>query len=110
MGRVLMYCDWKHAWWKTQILRRLPELGDRTNKTLREGLAAYAEQQAHMESALALNWQERWRTVRERAVPILEGNTPTEALEDDEAVGMADALPTIEIEFCEDDEETDGYY
>lgn len=114
MDRVLKYCGWKHVWWKAQILRRLPKLGGRIHKSLREGLAAYAEQQAHMENALALDWQEKWRAVRERAVPILEGNTPMELLEDDEAVGTAAMVKPIEtietIELCDDDEETDGYY
>lgn len=108
MGRVLKYCGWKCAWWKKQVQRRLPTLGDK--KILREGLAAYAEQQACMENTLALNWEEKWRTVRNRAVDIVEGNTPLELLEDDEDVSTVETIETIEtIELFDDDEESEYY-
>ncbi|KZP22240.1 hypothetical protein FIBSPDRAFT_953081 [Athelia psychrophila] len=111
MGRVLKYCGWKHDWWKCQIQRRLPDLQLDSDKTLREGLATYAEQQAQMESTLALDWEEKWRTVRVRAVPIVEGNTPGESLEDDEDM-CTETIETIEWndDDCDDDEAIEQYY
>lgn len=107
MGRVLMYCGWKHDWWKGQLQRRLPKLQEPRHKTLREGLAAYAEQQAYMESALATTWEEKWREVRMRALPIVEGNTPDELLEVQDI-----GTETIEtIEWNDDEDElTEEYY
>lgn len=111
MGRVLEYSRWKHNWWKHQILRRLPKLQLARDKTLREGLAAYAEQQAHMESTLALIWEEKWKAVRMRAAPIVEGDTPEERLEVDEYVGT-ETIETIEWNDDGDDEPelTEEYY
>lgn len=111
MGRVLKYCGWKHDWWKYQIQRRLPDLQQDRDRTLREGLAAYAEQQAQMERTLALDWEEKWRMVRARAVPIVEGNTPGESLEDDDNI-CTETIETIEWndEDYDDDEAIEQYY
>jgi len=48
MRCVLVFCEWKQAWWKQQIASRLevsPELAD--------GLSAYAHKQAAMEAGIA---------------------------------------------------------
>ncbi|KZP14909.1 hypothetical protein FIBSPDRAFT_751237, partial [Athelia psychrophila] len=96
MGRVLEYCGWKHDWWKCQTQRRLPDLQLERDKTLREGLSAYAEQQAHMESTLASIWEQKWMTVRVRAAPIVEGNTPGELLEDDDVMDTDETIELID--------------
>lgn len=104
MGRVLKYCGYKYDWWKAQIPRRLPNLQEPHHKVLREGLAAYAEQQAHMERTIALNWGDKWRAVRDRAVDIIQGNTPFELLEE-EGVGLGVGETTETIELFDDDDE-----
>lgn len=63
-----------------------------------------------MESTLALNWEEKWRTVWIQAAPIVEGNTPEESLENDEDVGT-ETIETIEWNDDDDgDESIEQYY
>jgi hypothetical protein len=53
--RVLVFCGWKNTWWKEQIANR-PEGLVGVSPELPEGLSAYVESQAAMETALAMSF------------------------------------------------------
>ncbi|KIM87958.1 hypothetical protein PILCRDRAFT_44104, partial [Piloderma croceum F 1598] len=59
MRRVLVFCGWKNTWWKEQIVNR-PEGSVGVSPELVEGLSAYAESQAAMETALAMSFAGKW--------------------------------------------------
>ncbi|KAI0795163.1 hypothetical protein BC629DRAFT_1592682 [Irpex lacteus] len=56
MRRVLVFLDWKAQWWLEQRDRRQ----EGVTVSLRSGLSAYAEKQAHMYKELALKFQNMW--------------------------------------------------
>ena len=55
MRRVLMFCQWKSAWWLEQV-----PLREGLHPQLAEGLQAYAEGQADMERRICLSWTAKW--------------------------------------------------
>ena len=69
MRRVLQFCDWKEQWWQQQKQGR--PLTEPHEKTLREGLDAYAEKQMALERAIAQSWEAKWKSIRARAQPII---------------------------------------
>ena len=81
MRRILQFCDWKELWWRDQQYAR--ELSP-DEKTLREGLDAYAEKQMALERDIAQSWEAKWSKIRERAAPIIAGNVPADFEDDDE--------------------------
>lgn len=103
MRRVLVFCDWKNAWWKMQILRRSEE-GVGVSPELAEGLSSYAHEQAAMECALAASFTGKWRAVRQRARPLIDKVMHTESASED--VIMEDAQ--IEILMGEEDDNAGG--
>jgi len=70
MRRILQFCNWKARWWRDQLSLRTP---DTTDNILSEGLQAFAEQQAAQEFDIAKDWESKWRAVRVRARPIVDG-------------------------------------
>src|SRR5882724_545744 len=68
MRRILQFCDWKAKWWRNQPSLRTPD-----DNMLSEGLDAYAAQQAAQELDIAQNWEAKWKAVRIRAQPIING-------------------------------------
>jgi hypothetical protein len=69
MRRVLQYCYWRAKWWRDQPSLRTPDAND----ILTEGLKAFSEQQAAQELDMARDWEGKWRAVRARAQPIIDG-------------------------------------
>ncbi|KAF7971126.1 hypothetical protein HWV62_22000 [Athelia sp. TMB] len=82
MRRVLQFCDWKEQWWLQQKHGR--SLTEPHEKTLREGLDAYAEKQMALERAIAQSWEAKWKSIRARAQPIITGNVPADVEDEDE--------------------------
>ena len=70
MWRILQYCNWKAKWWRDQQSLRTH---DAINAILSEGLKAFSEQQAAQELDMAQDWEGKWRAVRARAQPIIDG-------------------------------------
>lgn len=70
MRRILVYCTWKAKWWRTESVRRVPELQD-NDPCLTEGLAAYGERQAALEDSIFTKWTVKWKGIRDRAHPII---------------------------------------
>jgi hypothetical protein len=99
MRRTLQFCRWKENWWRQQVsLRPL----DASEPILLEGLKAYAERQAALERSIYVAWETKWRKVRLRAEPILQG-IPN-GYGDEEFEGE---METIEIDI--EDGEGEGY-
>lgn len=94
MRRVLEFCRWRAEWWDGQANRR-----PTAPPAVREGLLAYAAEQAAVERRLARIWEDKWRAVRARAQITL----------DQDAVDVADKMeevgPEIEIELEEEEED-----
>jgi hypothetical protein len=65
MCRVLCYMDWRVQYWRELVSKRQV-----LDTTLQEGIAAYAEKQAHIAQAMAYNFSQRW-------LPLLGGNSLT---------------------------------
>ncbi|KAL0958405.1 hypothetical protein HGRIS_000546 [Hohenbuehelia grisea] len=66
MCRSIAFCQSRAAWWKTQATRRAVD-----DAQLRDGLSAYAHEQAATELKLALRWSAQWIDARCRAAAIL---------------------------------------
>ena len=66
MRRVLVFCEWKNAWWKDQVTQR-PAVSPEVD----EGLLAYAQEQAAMEMALSVSFARKWSAVCTRARPLI---------------------------------------
>lgn len=96
MRRVLQFCGWKEEWWQQQKQAR--SLTADHEKTLREGLHAYAEKQIAFERKMAQAWELKWRSIRVRAAPIIAGNVPL------------DVEGTDEVEFAGESEVIEFYY
>lgn len=92
MRRVLEFCDWKEKWWREQKQAR--SLTEVHEKTLREGLDAYAEKQMAFERDMAKAWEIKWRSIRKCAAPIIAGNVPAdvEATDEDEFAGESEVI------------------
>ena len=67
MRRVLVFCNWKAAWWKEQV-----SLRNALPRTLMEGLHAYAGEQAGMELSIHAAWTAKWYDTRKLAQPLLK--------------------------------------
>ena len=98
MRRVLVFCDWKQAWWKQQIAYRSEEV----SPELADGLSAYAHEQVAMEAGIATSFAGKWRAVRERARPLIDKVMHTETANGD--IIVADA----EVAFFVGEEDDDG--
>jgi len=98
MRRVLQFCGWKADWWRNQIGLRNT---DTTDNLVLDGLKAFAEQQAAQEVRIATDWAAKWRAVRIRAKPIIDG-IPDNYCEVHD--GESD---TVAI-YIEDEDEDDG--
>jgi hypothetical protein len=61
MRRVLCYMDWRALYWRSLASER--QVSD---ATMREGLVAYAEKQAHVAQAMAHSFSQKW-------LPLLGG-------------------------------------
>lgn len=68
MRRVLQFCSWKASWWRSRPSGRLTD-----NNFLKEGLLAYAHEQAAREDEIASRWQAKWVAARAQAAPIIFG-------------------------------------
>jgi hypothetical protein len=105
MRRALTFCEWKNGWWKDQVMHRTEDAeGSVLSSELTEGLLAYAEEQAVMESALAMSFMGKWRAVRERARPFIN---KVMGLAPDTDVIMEDA-GVIEFLISEEDDNNGG--
>jgi hypothetical protein len=69
MRRALEFCSWKVKWWEQQAHRRTTVLS-----YLREGLVAYATQNAATERRRLMAWSDAWAPVRQRAAQVLESH------------------------------------
>jgi len=69
MRRTLQFCSWKAKWWRDQQSLRVLA----TDHILSDGLKAFAEQQAAQEFDIAKDWEVKWRAMRQRARPIVDG-------------------------------------
>jgi hypothetical protein len=58
MRRVITFLDWKAIWWKEQGNARSELSAD-----LADGVSAYAAKQAHVYSALARSFGDKWYPV-----------------------------------------------
>jgi hypothetical protein len=101
MRRVLVFCGWKNTWWKEQIANR-PEGLAGVSSELAEGLSAYAESQAAMETALAMSFAGKWKAVRERARPLINKLMNLEPA-DGESI-----IEDVEVEFLIGEEDDDA--
>lgn len=67
MRRALEFCSWKVKWWEQQAHRRTT-----VPPHLREGLVAYATQNAAAECRRLMSWSNSWAQVRQHAAQVLE--------------------------------------
>jgi hypothetical protein len=67
MRRTLDFCSWKVRWWEQQAHRRTT-----VAPHLREGLVAYATENAATERRRLMSWSNEWTAVRQRAAQVLE--------------------------------------
>lgn len=86
MRRIIEFCNWKAAWWDGQADRR-----SNMSPHLREGIRAYAAEQAATERRLARVWALKWNMVRQRARVALEAGA-SDVADELEEVG-----PEIEV-------------
>jgi hypothetical protein len=100
MQWVLAFCEWKNAWWKEQVTQR-PAVSPEVD----EGLSAYAQEQAAMETALNVSFTRKWSAVRTRAHPLINKLMGIEPVDAD--VTMEDA-GDVEFLIGEEDDEGGG--
>lgn len=94
MRRVLVFCQWKSAWWLEQV-----PLREGLRPQLAEGLQAYAEGQADMERRICLSWTAKWSQARELAAPILQAALgTTSAVLRQETVAESADMMEVDIE------------
>ncbi|KZP13329.1 hypothetical protein FIBSPDRAFT_960616 [Athelia psychrophila] len=107
MCRVLQFCDRKEHWWKDQQGLRL--LIEPHEKTLHEGLLAYSEKQMALERAIGQSWEAKWRGMQERAAPIIAGEIPGDAEDEDDYAGETEVIQFYYEDYddAEDDTEHD---
>ncbi|KAI3613006.1 hypothetical protein WG66_005266 [Moniliophthora roreri] len=67
MRRAISFCDWRSKWWKEQIGRR-----ESVSSWLAEGLMAYANEQADMESERSALWAATWHPLRQHVDAIVK--------------------------------------
>jgi hypothetical protein len=94
MRRALVFCSWKVKWWEQQAHRRMTVLPH-----LREGLVAYATENAAAERSRLMSWSSTWAPVRQRAAQVLENHL--KGREDAPGLTMLDV--EVEAEECDDD-------
>ncbi|KAF4568041.1 hypothetical protein EYR36_010049 [Pleurotus pulmonarius] len=70
MRRAIAYCRWKANYWANAETPR-ETLTTQEDFVLREGVRAYARRQAEYERRRALQWEDKWRAIRERAALVL---------------------------------------
>jgi hypothetical protein len=94
MRRALEFCSWKVKWWEQQAHRRTT-----VPPHLREGLVAYATQNAAMERRRFMSWSNTWAPVRQRAAQVLENHLKDQ----EDSVGLT--MLDIEVERDERDDD-----
>lgn len=94
MRRVLEFCKWRADWWDREACCR-----PTAPPAVREGLSAYAAEQADIERKLAHMWEEKWRIVRARARIALDQDAA------DVADEMNEVGPEIEVELEEEEDD-----
>jgi hypothetical protein len=94
MRRALDFCSWKVKWWEQQAHRRMT-----VPPHLREGLAAYATENAAAERRRLISWLNAWAAVRQRAAQVLENIL--KGREDTAGLTMLD----VEVEADEGDDD-----
>lgn len=67
MRRVLSFCRWKAAWWRSLPANRVD-----TDSSLSQGLHAFAEEQAALEDSIYDQWGGKWKGVRDAARSIID--------------------------------------
>ncbi|KAJ7191702.1 hypothetical protein GGX14DRAFT_537830 [Mycena pura] len=92
MRRVLAFCDWMAKRWDDRRYART-----NVSAELREGLAAYATEQAVRERFWATSWAAKWRPVQDRALVALGD-------------GVVDVTLEVGLEVEVDDEVAYGEY
>ncbi|KAF4586545.1 hypothetical protein EYR38_010824 [Pleurotus pulmonarius] len=70
MRRAIAYCQWKASYWANAETSR-ENVTTQEDFVLREGVRAYARRQAEYERRRALQWEDKWRAIRERAALVL---------------------------------------
>lgn len=103
MRRVLEYCSWKADWWMQQAH------GGRQveSPVLKEGMKAYAAEQAHQENRMAETFASKWRSVQENARFIIDrvlGITDVTAPLPSHVHAFADLI-SIDVDVDQDDQE-----
>ena len=68
MRRSIRFCEWKMTWWDSQKDQRTT-----VPSHIREGIVAYAAEQANAERQRATNWASHWADIRTRAAAVLKG-------------------------------------
>lgn len=95
MCRTLQFCVWKQGWWIQQQDKCALDETD----TLSLGLKVYSEEQAALEGEIAEVWCTKWALIRERARPIVEGNTSEPVNKDD----FEGEIQTLELDLHDSD-------
>jgi hypothetical protein len=92
----MFFFDWRSAWW-----RKLGTARPDCEVHLREGLAAYAEKQAHIQSEMASRFADQWYTelIRSGVTP----DWPSHYLSGRTASAVYEA--PIEPDYRDDDED-----
>lgn len=70
MRRAIVYCRWKASFWDNAETPR-ESFTTQEEFVLHEGVQAYARRQAEYECRRALQWEDKWRAIRERAALVL---------------------------------------
>lgn len=94
MRRALDFCSWKVKWWEQQAYRRTT-----VPPHLRDGLVAYASENAAAERRRLLSWSNAWVAVRQRAAQVLE----THLKDREDAAGLVMLDIEVDVDECDDD-------
>lgn len=103
MCRVLASSVSQQAHWCAEVLRR--PLPDAKDKSLQDGLRAYAAEHIDREETILRLWGEKWKAVRLLAAPLIAGKIPDDA---DTRVYKG-LMEVMEVDMPEEEDEEDAF-
>ncbi|EMD33448.1 hypothetical protein CERSUDRAFT_57000 [Gelatoporia subvermispora B] len=107
MRRSIEFCEWQAKWWVMQDGKSTAHDGG-----MREGLSAYAAEQAAANRALTANWTLRWADVRRKAKDVVDSDalpTPSSFSGDSTtSSGSSSSITPIIDVFLEEEDEGFG--
>lgn len=117
MCRVLVYCQWKKAWWaewasiRECVSTELPDsvhgpLRQVLSQELAEGLQAFVAEQGDMEDRMGAAWAVKWAGCHELARPIIAAVMGVEVSLSVAAYTGTDSI--IELDLRYDDEDVEN--